>query len=141
MLKYKISLIIIFIFILTLSCTESLVKATIWVGKFKSDNNVDYDVEIYFEQNNYMRIFLTWDYDDDGVDDTFSATGSYTITNKDAFVGFADINVPTGLARLKMVGVINYYNNSGYGYYDLRDKTTTILVDEGDYTLTRITSM
>jgi len=126
----KIYFIPIVIILIISSCSNSLVVGSLWLGEIKI-NNIDYDLEIYFKQNSFTKLYAEGDFNLDGIDEAAFGSGSYNITNTNAFSGvYGDFNILGVEYNLKLIGVINYSDGSGYGDYTVKTGGATVYKDK-----------
>ncbi|MBN2544559.1 MAG: hypothetical protein JXB50_02100 [Spirochaetes bacterium] len=125
---YLISLIIILIFF---SCSNNLVIGTIWLGNMEI-SGADYDLEIYFKQNSISKIYVIGDFDPLTAGDEVSfGSGTYNITSKNEFTAvYSDFFILGAEYNLKLTGIINYSDGSGYGDYEIKSGGVKLVDDD-----------
>lgn len=120
----------IFFILIIASCSNSLVVGTLWLGEIKI-NNIDYDLEIYFKQSSITKLYTVGDFNVDGIDEASFGSGTYNITTKNEFSGvYSDFNILGVEYNLKLTGILNYSDGSGYGDYKIKSAGVTVFEDE-----------
>lgn len=120
----------IFFILIIASCSNSLVVGTLWLGEIKI-NNIDYDLEIYFKQSSITKLYAVGDFNVDGIDEAAFGSGTYNITTKNEFSGvYSDFNILGVEYNLKLTGILNYSDGSGYGDYKIKSAGVTVFEDE-----------
>jgi hypothetical protein len=142
----KIVILLFPVAILFLSCSQELIKSTIWEGKYRTINiNKDGDFSIYFLENNEIKSYLEI-LPNSNNRFYINLKGDYTYTENDTFKaklkGYADLDGDgqQDLIKLKLDGTLNYYTGIGSGD-SITDCDFTNSVDfsqEGNWKLERV---
>ena len=142
----KIYLIILLFFAFVfLSCSNQLVKATVWSGTIEIDDK-DYDLEAYFKSDYTMKVFIELP---DSNGKRITAKGSYNITSNYQFYskvrGESDIDDDDSEDpfKIEFSGTLNVYTGYGDGDYEETVRYTGGAGDvdtDGDWKLKKINS-
>ena len=149
--NYLLFLLTFLIVFLLLSCSQNIVKGTVWKGKadgFKdfydspAVTNDKGDLECYFNPDNTMKAYVTLKYKADGLKwtETVQADGDYTIDlnyniNADLSGKFRNKYAEFDV---EMDGILNTTTGAGNGDFKIKFKNGFKI--KGDWNLTKINS-
>ena len=107
-------------FFIFLSCSNQLVKATVWSGTIEIDDK-KYDLEAYFKSDYTMKVYIELP-GNNGK--SMSGEGSYNISSNYKFYskvrGEADIDNDGSKDpfKIEFSGILNFYTGAGDGDYE-----------------------